>query len=76
MEMRTHDTGYLGCGINKKKYAGMMKICKENGLDINVYKLGLKRIQRLLKKRHNVNIDIENKTLIEITREAQAIIYS
>ncbi len=75
MEMRTHDTGYLGCGINKKKYAGMMKTCKEHGLDINVYKLGSNRILRLLKKRYNVEINIENKTLIEITREAQSIVY-
>ncbi len=52
-----------------------MKICIEKGLDINVYKLGPRRIQRLLKKRHNADIDIENKTLIEITQEAQSIIY-
>lgn len=52
-----------------------MKTCKEHGLDIDVYKLGPARIQRLLKKRYNVNIDIQNKTLIEITREAQAVIY-
>ena len=75
MRIRTHDTGYYGCGVNKKKYGGMMKTCKEFGLDINIYKLGPNRIKRLLKKRHNVDIDIENKTLIEITRQAQAVIY-
>ena len=75
MRIRTHDTGYLGCGINKNKYAGMMKTCKEHGLDINIYKLGPDRIKRYMKKRLAVDIDIENKSLIEITREAQAIIY-
>ena len=75
MRIRTHDTGYYGCGVNKKKYGGMMKTCKEHGLDINIYKLGSNRIQRLLKKRYGVDIKIDNKTLIEITREAQAIIY-
>ncbi len=75
MRIRTHDTGYYGCGVNKRKYAGMMKICKEHGLDINVYKLGSKRIKSLLKKKYDVDINIENKTLIGITREAQAIIY-
>ena len=75
MRIRTHDTGYYGCGVNKKKYAGMMKTCKEHGLDIDIYKLGSNRIQRLLKKRYDVDINIEKKTLIEITREAQAIIY-
>lgn len=75
MRIRLHDTGYYGCGVNKKKYGGMMKTCKEHGLDINIYKLGTNRIQRLLKKRYGVEINIENKTLIEITREAQAIVY-
>ena len=75
MRIYTHDTGYRGCCVNKKKYAGMMKTCKNHGIDINIYKLGPNRIQRLLKKRHNVDIDIENKTLIEFTRQAQAIIY-
>lgn len=75
MRIRTHDTGYFGCGVNKYKFAGMMKTCKEHGLDINIYKLGSNRIQRFLKKRYGVEIDIENKTLIEITRKAQTIIY-
>ena len=59
----------------KKKYAGAAKICNENGLDFKIYRLGAKRIKRLLKKSYNIDINIDGRNLIDITREAQEIVY-
>ncbi len=66
---------FLGCGFNKAKYAGQMKICIENGLEHNIYKLGARRIKRMLKKLYGIDLDIEGRDLISITREAQEIVY-
>ena len=49
MRIRSGEVAFLGCGFNKRKYAGAAKICNENGLDFNIYRLGAKRIKRLLK---------------------------
>ena len=75
MRIRSGEVAFLGCGFNKKKYAGAAKICNENGLDYSIYRLGAKHIKRLLKKSYSVDINIEGRNLIDITREAQEIVY-
>jgi hypothetical protein len=42
---------FLGCGFNKAKYAGKMKYCIEHGLDFGIYKLGPKRIKKMIQRK-------------------------
>ena len=65
----------LGCGHNKAKYAGKMKYCIKHGLDFNIYKLGPRRIKRMIRRKHGIELDIEGKDLDTITKEAQEIEY-
>lgn len=74
--MIREEVGFLGCGFNKAKYAGKMRYCTEHGLDFHLYKLGPKRIKRMIFKRHGIRLDIADKDLDTITRQAQAIEYS
>jgi hypothetical protein len=72
-EEKSNET--LGCGFNKFKHAGDAKRCKELGLDFRIHCMGSERLKRLLKRNHNVEIDIEGKDRFQVTREAQEIIY-
>jgi len=65
----------LGCGFNKAKYAGKMKYCTEHGLDFNIYKLGPRRIKKMIQRKHGIELDIDGKDLPAITQEAQEIEY-
>ena len=65
----------LGCGHNKAKYAGKMKYCIEHGLDFNIYKLGPRRIKKMIQRKHGIELNIEGKELDTITKEAQEIEY-
>ena len=67
---------YLGCGFNKAKYAGKMKYCIEHGLDFGIYKLGLRRIKRMIQRKFGIELEIEGKDLHTITKEAQEIVYN
>ena len=73
--MRTRQETDLGCGNNKAKYAGKAQYCKENGLDFHIYKLGPYRIKKMIQRQHGIIIDITNKTLDAVTREAMEIVY-
>ena len=57
------------------KFAGKMKYCVEHGLDFNIYKLSPRRIQKMIKRKYGIVLDIEDKDQHEITKEAQAIEY-
>jgi hypothetical protein len=50
MRIRSGEVAFLGCGFNKNKYAGAAKIYNENGFDFSIYRLGAKRIKRLIKR--------------------------
>lgn len=65
----------LGCGFNKAKYAGKMKYCTEHGLDFKIYKLGPRRIKKMIQRKHGIELNIEGKDLDKITKEAQEIEY-
>ncbi len=65
----------LGCGFNKAKYAGKMKYCIEHGLDFHIYKLGPRRIKKMILRKHGIELDIEGKDLHAVTKEAQEIEY-
>jgi hypothetical protein len=67
---------FLGCGFNKAKYAGKMKYCIENGLDFGIYKLGPRRIKKMVQRKFGIELDIEGKDLHTITKEAQEIVYN
>ena len=70
-EKKLKDT--FGCGFNKAKYAGQMQYCIQRGLDYSLYRLGAYRIKKMIKREYGVNININNKSLDEVTREAQAV---
>ncbi len=67
---------FLGCGFNKAKYAGQMKYCIEHGLDYGIYKLGPRRIKKMVQRKFGIELEIEGKDLLAITREAQEIVYN
>ena len=67
---------FLGCGYNKAKYAGKMKYCIEHGLDFEIYKLGPRRIKKMIQRKFDINLEIEGKDLYTITKEAQEIVYN
>jgi len=73
--IRDEKRGWLGCGFHRHKFGRQMDICNENGLDVWIYILGKKRIKRKITRLFDVDIDIEGKSLIEVTREAQEIFY-
>ena len=66
---------FLGCGFNKAKYAGQMKYCIEHGLDFSIYKLGPRRIRKMVQRKFGIDLEIEGKDLLTITRQAQDIVY-
>jgi hypothetical protein len=67
---------FLGCGYNKAKYAGKMKYCIEHGLDFGIYKLGARRIKKMIQRKFGIELEIEGKDLHAITKEAQEIVYN
>ncbi|MDM8537045.1 hypothetical protein QUF70_09850 [Desulfobacterales bacterium HSG17] len=67
---------FLGCGFNKAKYAGKMKYCTEHGLDFSIYKLGPRRIKKMIRRKYGIDLEIEGKNLGAITKEAQEIEYN
>ncbi len=73
--MRIRQETDLGCGHNKAKYAGKTKYCTENGLDFQIYKLGPNRIKRIIQRRYGIVLNITDKPLDSITREAMEIFY-
>lgn len=66
---------FLGCGF-KAKYAGQMKYCIEHGLDFGIYKLGPRRIKKMVQRMFGIELEIEGKDLLTITREAREIVYN
>ena len=54
---------FLGCGFNKAKYAGQMKYCIEHGLDFGIYKLGPRRIKKMIQRKFDIELEIEDKDL-------------
>jgi hypothetical protein len=67
---------FLGCGFNKAKYAGKMKYGIEHGLDFGIYRLGPRRIKKMIRRQFGIELEIEGKDLHTITKEAQEIVYS
>jgi len=67
---------FLGCGFNKVKYAGQMQYCIEHGLDYGIYKLGPRRIKKMIKRKFGIELEIEGKDLLTIARDAQEIVYN
>jgi hypothetical protein len=74
-KMIREKVSFLGCGFNKAEYAKKMEHCIEHGLDFNIYKLGARRIKKMIKRRHGIELDIDGKDLDTITKEAQKIEY-
>jgi hypothetical protein len=66
---------FLGCGFNKSTYAKKMRYCNEHGLDFSIYRLGPRRIKKMVLRHHGIELDIEGKDLLTITKEAQEIEY-
>ena len=52
-----------------------MKYCTEHGLDFNIYKLGPRRIKKMIQRKHGIELNIDGKDLDTITKEAQEIEY-
>jgi hypothetical protein len=65
----------FGCGTNKVRHGAAMKHCEVNGLDFFIYRMGAEKIKRMIKHKYDISLDIEGKSLDQITREAIAIEY-
>ena len=74
--MIREEVRFLGCGFNKAKYAGKMKYCVEHELDFGIYKLGPRRIKKMIQRKFGIELEIESKNLHTITKEAQEIEYN
>lgn len=73
--MRLRQETDLGCGHNKAKYAGKAKYCTEKGLDFRIYNLGPYRIKKMIQRRYGIVLNISDKNLDTVTREAMEIVY-
>ncbi|MCB2141215.1 hypothetical protein KQH27_00740 [bacterium] len=67
---------FLGCGFTRAKYAGKMKFCIEHGLDFKTYKIGHRRIKKMIQRKFGIELEIEGKDLHTINKEAQEIVYN
>ena len=65
----------FGCGMNAARYGAEMKHCEVNGLDFSIYCMGAEKIERMIKHKYNITLDIEGKSLCQIAKEAMAIDY-
>ena len=65
----------FGCGMNKAINGAAMNHCEVNGPDFFIYRMGAEKIKRMIKYKHDVTLDIESKSLDQITREAMDIEY-
>jgi len=65
----------FGCGMNKVRHGAAMEHCEVNGLDFFIYRMGAEKIKRMIKHKYDITLDIDDKSLDQITREAMAIKY-
>ena len=61
--------------MNKTKHGAAMKHCEANALDFFIYRMGAEKIKRMIKYKYGITLDIESKSLDQITREAMDIEY-
>ena len=67
---------FLGCGFNKAKYAGQMKYCVGHKAQHQNTGMGPRRIKKMVQRKLGIELEIEGKDLLTITREAQEIVYN
>lgn len=60
----------FGCGMNKAKHGAALKHCEANALDFFIYRMGAEKIRHMIKHKYDIKLDIERKSLDQITREA------
>lgn len=65
----------FGCGMNRAKDGAALKHCEANCLDFFIYRMGAERIKRMIKYKYDITLDIEGKSLDQITREAMDFEY-
>ena len=65
----------FGCGMNRAKNGAALKHCEANALDFFIYHMGAEKIKRMIKHKYDITLDIEGKSLDQITREAMHIEY-
>ena len=65
----------LGCGLNKARQGAALRHCEANGLDFFIYRMGAGNIKRLIKHKYDIMLEIEGKSLDQITKEAMDIEY-
>ena len=61
--------------MNKVRHGAAMKHCEVNGVDFFIYLMGAEKIKRMIKHKYDITLDIEDKSLDQINREAMAIEY-
>ena len=59
--------------MNTAIHGAAQKHCETNGLDFFIYRMGAEKIKRIIKHKYNVTLQIEGKSLDQITREAMAL---
>ena len=65
----------FGCGMNWAINGAALKHCEANALDFFIYRMGAEKIKRMIRHKHGITLDIEGKSLDEITRAAMEVEY-
>ena len=61
--------------MHKVRHGAAMKHCEVNGPDFFIYRMGAEKIKRMIKHKCDITLDIEGKSLDQITKEVMAIEY-
>jgi len=65
----------FGCGMNRARHGAALKHCEADGLDFFIDRMGAGKIERMIKYKYDITLDIEGKSLDQITREAMDFEY-
>jgi hypothetical protein len=61
--------------MHKVRHGATMKHCEVNGIAFFIYRMGSEKIKRMIKHKYDIALEIEGKSLDQITSEAMAIEY-
>jgi hypothetical protein len=65
----------FGCGMNRARHGAALKHCEAKGLDFFLYRMGAEKIKRMIRHRYDITLEIEGKSLDQVTREAMDVEY-
>ena len=65
----------FGYGMNRARHGAALKHCEANALDFFIYRMWAEKIKRMIKHKYDITLDIEGKSLDQITRDAMDFDY-